>query len=93
MTNFLKVRRKRIFGKVKGETTTIQRYKDVPIIYGDRGRRYAEALSKRLTTIYPIQVPLINECILPHERKTHPRKNDLYDIFCAILYLLKEGCT
>ena len=25
--------------------------------------------------------------------KTHPRKYDLYDIFCAVLYLLKEGCT
>jgi transposase len=23
---------------------------------------------------------------------THPRTNDLYDIFCAVLYLLKEGC-
>lgn len=27
------------------------------------------------------------------KKKTHPRKYDLYDIFCAILYLLKEGCT
>jgi transposase len=25
-------------------------------------------------------------------KKTHPRKYDLYDIVCAILYLLKEGC-
>jgi transposase len=24
---------------------------------------------------------------------THPRKYDMYDIFCAILYVLKEGCT
>ena len=24
--------------------------------------------------------------------KTKPRKLDLYDIFCAILYLLKSGC-
>ena len=23
---------------------------------------------------------------------THPRKYDLYDIYCAILYILKEGC-
>jgi len=23
---------------------------------------------------------------------THPRRYDLYDIFCAILYLIKEGC-
>lgn len=27
------------------------------------------------------------------EKKTHPRRYDLYDIFCAVLYLLKEGCT
>ena len=31
---------------------------------------------------------------LTEEKKiTHPRKYDLYDIFCAVLYLLKEGCT
>ena len=24
---------------------------------------------------------------------THPVQYDLYDIFCAVLYLLKEGCT
>lgn len=27
------------------------------------------------------------------KNKTRPRKYDLYDIFCAILYILKEGCT
>ena len=26
-------------------------------------------------------------------KRTHPRSYELYDIFCAILYLLKEGCT
>ncbi|MEL7431232.1 MAG: transposase [Chlamydiota bacterium] len=25
-------------------------------------------------------------------KKTRPRKVDLYDIFCGILYLLKSGC-
>ncbi len=25
-------------------------------------------------------------------KRTKPRKHDLYDIFCAILYLLKSGC-
>jgi transposase len=24
---------------------------------------------------------------------TRPRKYDLYDIFCAVLYIVKEGCT
>ena len=27
------------------------------------------------------------------KKTTHPRKYDLYDIFCAVLYLIKEGCT
>jgi transposase len=26
-------------------------------------------------------------------KTTCPRKYDLYDIFCAILYIVKEGCT
>lgn len=26
-------------------------------------------------------------------KTTRPRKYDLYDIFCAVLYLLKEGCS
>ena len=25
-------------------------------------------------------------------KKTAPRKVDLYEVFCAILYLLKSGC-
>lgn len=25
-------------------------------------------------------------------KKTAPRKVDLYDVFCAVLYLLKSGC-
>ena len=31
--------------------------------------------------------------ILESARKvTHPRTYDLYDIFCAVLYVLREGC-
>ncbi|MDR1754110.1 MAG: transposase [Eubacterium sp.] len=26
------------------------------------------------------------------KKVTHPRTIDLYDIFCAILYILREGC-
>ena len=26
-------------------------------------------------------------------KKTSPRRMDLYDIFCAVLYVLKNGCT
>jgi len=25
-------------------------------------------------------------------KKTKPRKIDLYDVFCAVLYVLKSGC-
>lgn len=25
-------------------------------------------------------------------KKTHPRKLDLYDVFCGVLYVLKSGC-
>ena len=35
----------------------------------------------------------IREDLERAKKKTHPRSYDLYDIFCAILYLLKEGCT
>lgn len=26
------------------------------------------------------------------KKRTHPRKYDLYDLFCAVLYLRSEGC-
>ena len=35
----------------------------------------------------------IREDLEGAKKKTHPRDYDLYDIFCAVLYLLKEGCT
>ena len=35
----------------------------------------------------------IREDLAGAKKKTHPRSYDLYDIFCAVLYLLKEGCT
>lgn len=32
-------------------------------------------------------------CLLESARKsTSPRKYDLYDVFCGVLYVLKEGC-
>jgi transposase len=27
------------------------------------------------------------------KKETRPRSYDLYDVFCALLYVLKEGCT
>lgn len=35
----------------------------------------------------------IREELVGAKKRTHPRKYDLYDLFCAVLYLLKEGCT
>jgi hypothetical protein len=47
---------------------------------------------------YPIDISresfeLIREDLEAATKKTRPRTYDLYDIFCAVLYLLKEGCT
>ena len=39
------------------------------------------------------QFQIIRKDIEAAKKKTHPQKFDLYDIFCAVLYLLKEGCT
>ena len=39
------------------------------------------------------QFETVREDLEKATKKTRPRKYDLYDIFCAILYLLKEGCT
>ena len=35
----------------------------------------------------------IREELVGGRKKTHPSTYDLYDIFCAVLYLVKEGCT
>lgn len=39
------------------------------------------------------QFELIRADLSDAKKNTHPRKYDLYDIFCAILYLIKEGCS
>ena len=39
------------------------------------------------------QFEIIRKDLEGARKATHPRKYDLYDIFCAVLYLLKEGCT
>lgn len=38
------------------------------------------------------QFELIREELEGAKKKTKPRKVDLYEVFCAILYLLKSGC-
>ena len=39
------------------------------------------------------QFEIIKEDLKSLRKTTHPSTQDLYDIFCAVLYLLKEGCT
>ena len=39
------------------------------------------------------QFEVIRPILEGARKRTHPRKYDLYDIFCAVLYLIKEGCT
>lgn len=39
------------------------------------------------------QFEIIRQDIEGAKKQTHPQKYDIYDIFCAVLYLLKEGCT
>jgi len=38
------------------------------------------------------QFELIRHRLETAKKTTHPRAYDLYDIFCAVLYVLREGC-
>jgi transposase len=51
-----------------------------------------------MRTIYPSDITREQFSVIEFQLKsarklTHPRTYDLYDIFCAILYVLKEGCS
>ncbi|PIZ04353.1 MAG: IS5/IS1182 family transposase [Gammaproteobacteria bacterium CG_4_10_14_0_8_um_filter_38_16] len=48
-------------------------------------KRYPSDISRE-------QFKKIEPILLSARKKTRPRKLDLYDIFCAVLYLLKSGC-
>ncbi len=37
---------------------------------------------------FEIMLPDLESC----RKKTKPRKLDLYDVFCGVLYVLKSGC-
>lgn len=39
------------------------------------------------------QFNLISHDLEKVKKTTKPRKIDLYEVFCAVLYLLKNGCT
>jgi hypothetical protein len=38
------------------------------------------------------QFEVIRYCMDKSSKTTHPMDYDLYDIFCAVLYVLREGC-
>ena len=38
------------------------------------------------------QFEVIRHYLEAARKVTHPRRIDLYDIFCAVLYVLREGC-
>lgn len=38
------------------------------------------------------QFELIRPLLEGVRKKTRPREVDLYEVFCALLYLLKSGC-
>jgi transposase len=39
------------------------------------------------------QFAAISQELESAKKKTRPRKVDLYEIFCTVLYLLKNACT
>ena len=38
------------------------------------------------------QYEMVRELLESARKKTKPRKVDLYEVFCALLYVLKSGC-
>jgi transposase len=38
------------------------------------------------------QFETIRELLESARRKTSPRRVDIYEVFCAVLYLLRSGC-
>ena len=61
------------------------------IRYRKNGSRDRMTMHKYPSDITRDQFELIREDLERGRRKTRPRKYDLYDIFCAVLYILKGG--
>ena len=56
-------------------------------------KRYNKKMRKKYPSdITRAQFEHIRGILASGKKKTAPRKVDLYEIFCAILYLLKSGC-
>lgn len=48
--------------------------------------------------VYPSDITremfaMIQDDLESTKKNTRPREHDLYEVFCAILYILKNGCT
>jgi transposase len=55
-------------------------------IRGDRAmREYPSNISRA-------EFGLVQEALENAKKKTRPRSVDLYEVFCAVLYVLKSGC-
>lgn len=61
------------------------------IRYRKNGSRNSMTMHKYPSDITRNQFELIREDLERAKSKTRPRKYDLYDIFCAVLYILKGG--
>lgn len=75
----------------------IHKYKNVSIIYGGNGRRYAKALSERISLIaneerYPIQSKIINEQILTCELLTDVMRLFKESEFCVAFLTKEDRC-
>jgi transposase len=51
-----------------------------------------------MRAIYPSDITREQFSVIAYDlqsarKATRPRTYDLYDVFCAVLYVLKEGCT
>lgn len=74
----------------------IRKYRRVSIIYGGNGRKYADALNKRISEIaekdrYPINAAIINEKILTRELLADVMRLFKQSEFCVV-FLTKEDC-
>ena len=49
-------------------------------------------MNKYPSNISREQFEIIKTDLEMAKKKTKPRKQDLYEIFCAVLYVLKSGC-
>ena len=54
--------------------------------------KYNTKLGQLLSLIERPRFEQLRSILESGHKKTAPRKVDLYEVFCAILYLLKSGC-